>query len=222
MGVRKGCGCLGLGSVFVLLLTVALVVGGVVWFAQSAWLLNRITGSDTPAAEGLKIVDWGSVLEGKFRVEVPDELWQEEVAAMFPIDEDVAGFVKLQLRNPRFVPDADPSWLRLELDLVARVSSASNESFPGRAALRTQLKLDRGAKAVVLSGAELVEFTFTGEAGRLVGALQGVLAETFADQLTDFPVFDLPDDPKGIEKTVVDRISGVSVVDHKVVLELGG
>jgi len=205
----------------VLLIVGGIVVGAAAYLFQSPRVIDAIVERDTPSKSGLRITDWGAIVKGQLRVEVPDEVWQKEVAALFPITEEVAGFVKLDLRDPRFVADADPTWLRMELGLTAQVLNVSNESFPGRAVLRTRLKLDPAGRAVLLDQAQLAEFSFTGEAGRMVSAIQGVLAEAFADELADFQVFEIPKDGGWLQQQSVNLLSDIAIERNKVVVVLG-
>ncbi len=221
MGKRKGCGCLGPGSVLAALIVCALFVVGMVLLLQSRFVLDKIVGAETGAKTGLRIVDWGSVFKGQLRVQIPDEVWSGEVASSFPMTEDIVGFVKLHMSNPRFVADEDPAWLRVELDVEAELMNERRERFPGRAALRTQLALDPEGRAVVLKNAELAALTFTGEAGRLVGALQGVLAEAFAEEVAGYSVFEIPKGEGWLQERAIALLSGVAVDDNRVVIVLG-
>ncbi|MGH8017820.1 MAG: hypothetical protein ACREIA_05935 [Opitutaceae bacterium] len=221
MAKRRGCGCLGPGSILAVLAVLGLLAGGAVLLLQSRFMLEKIAGAETGAKTGLRVVDWNSVFKGQLHVALPDEVWSGEVASGFPMTEDIVGFVKLHLSNPRFVADEDPAWLRVELDVEAEVMNERRERFPGRAVLRTQLDLDRASGAVVLSKTELVELAFTGEAGRLVGALQSVLAEAFAEEVAGYAVFEIPEGEGWVQERAIALLSDVTVDDNKVVVVLG-
>lgn len=169
----------------------------------------------------VRVKSIGSIARGELRIEVPDNLWQPEVHTIFPITEDVAGFVTLELRNPRFIRDEDPQWLRLALELEARVVQGGNERFPGQAVLRTQLKYDPAQRAVLLNNAQLVEFTFTGEAGRMVAALQQALSDAVAEELKDFVVVEIPEGEGYWQKMGLSRLREITIEDRKVVAVLG-
>ena len=80
-------------------------------YAYSGERVGRaLMGFEFPAAaaHGTAILraTIGTVLKGEIRYQVPDVLWHNELRALFPIEEDVAGFVKLVLSDPRVVPEA--------------------------------------------------------------------------------------------------------------------
>src|SRR5690606_24657421 len=97
MRKRKGCGCLGLGSLLAALIACGLLGVVAVLLLQSRFVLEKIVGPDTGTTTGLRIVDWSSVFKGQLRVQVPNEVWIGEVASSFPMSEDIVGFVKLHM-----------------------------------------------------------------------------------------------------------------------------
>lgn len=162
-----------------------------------------------------------TVLKGEVRYQVPGLLWHNELRALFPIEEDVAGFVKLRLSNPQVVPDGEPSWLRLNVALEARVYQGGNESFPGHVSVRTQLRYDRGAGRLVLDHPTLVEFTFAGAAGVVASSLRDVLAEALAAELEGFEVFTFAQGGPWLEESGAKYVKDVEVANGGVVVVIG-
>lgn len=161
----------------------------------------------------------GSILKGDLRFQVPDALWQGEVRRMFPIEENISDLVSVSLTNPQFVPDTDPRWLRLHLNLNARMLDGEALQFPGRLAIRMQIKLIKNQQKVVLSQAQLVEFSFVGEAGAVAAGLRDVLAESIQSELEGFEVFQFPEgggkwaeSGKGMVKDVIVENGGIVVI----------
>ncbi len=201
-------------------LLLALLIGGAVVAIQSPRLVEQVTGREAGAGGGLRVLDPVSIATGRLRVEVADELWQREVRALFPLTEEVAGLVRLHLRNPGFVEDGDPAWLRLALDLEAEVKGSS-ERFPGRAVLRTRLRFDRERRMVLLADAQLAEFSFSGAASGVVAPLKGVLARALATELRDFELLEIPEGGGWLQKTGAGLVADVIVEGGKVVVVLG-
>jgi hypothetical protein len=161
----------------------------------------------------------GSVLKGDLRFQIPDGLWQSEVRNMFPMEESISDLVAVSIRNPSFMRDADPKWLRLNLDLTARVLDGDPLQFPGRLTIRAQIKLLKDKQTVILSRAELAEFSFSGEASAVAEGLRDVLAESIQAELEGFEVFRFPEggewwmeSGKGMVKDVVVENGGIVVI----------
>lgn len=148
-------------------------------------------------------------------------LWHNELRALFPIEEDVAGFVKLVLSDPRVVPDGVPSWLRLNVAMEARVYQGGNERFPGHISVRTQLRYDRSAGRLVLQDPRLVEFAFAGAAGAVAGPLREVLAEALAAELEGFEVFKFSDGGPWLGENGAKYVKDVEVVNGGVTVIVG-
>lgn len=162
-----------------------------------------------------------TLVRGEVRYQVPGVLWHNELRALFPIEEDVAGFVKLRLSNPTMVADGDPTWLRLNVTLEAVVYQGGNERFPGHVSVRTQLHYERGAGRLVLENPTLVEFTFAGAAGVVASSLRDVLAEALASELEDFEVFSFSQGGPWLEESGAKYVKDVEVANGGVVLVIG-
>lgn len=177
----------------VLVVSIALVVvvgAGAAAAGSFAW--KRIPAEFRAGTTPGEVVK-AALLGGELHYRLADAVWQREVAAIFPMTEDLGGAVKLHLRNPVFLPDPDPQRLRLSLETEAEVTlHREPQRFPGRAVIRTRLRYDPAQTAVLLAATELEEFTFTGEAASVAGALQPVLAEALAGEMEGFPVFTIP------------------------------
>lgn len=161
----------------------------------------------------------GSILKGDLRFQIPDGLWQGEVRRMFPIEESISGLVSVSLTNPQFVADSDPQWLRLRLNLNATMLDGETLQFPGQLSIRFQIKLIKNRQTVVLSQAQLVEFSFAGEAGEVAAGLRDVLAESIQAELEGFEVFQFPEggdwwmeSGKGMVKDVIVENGGIVVI----------
>src|SRR5690606_30782131 len=50
---------------------------------------------------------------GRITYAIPTSLLQEQIAAAYPQTHEVQGLLQVVLKNPRLVPDADASFLRL-------------------------------------------------------------------------------------------------------------
>jgi len=226
-------------SVFLVLLL--LVIGGGLvalnWGAEKIAVeikreVTRLAGPEAAAQvpSGWTLVSEGlssggttvaTVLKGEVRYQVPGVLWHNELRALFPIEEDVAGFVKLRLSNPQVVADSDPSWLRLNVTLEALVYRGGNERFPGHVSVRTQLRYERGAGRLVLENPTLVEFSFAGAAGAVASSLRDVLAEALAAELEGFEVFTFSQGGPWLEESGAKYVKDVVVANGGVVVVIG-
>lgn len=161
----------------------------------------------------------------EIRYLVPDEMWQREVAALFPITDDVAGAIKLDLSHPRFVHDSDGRFLRLSLDLTARLPATSpgkpEETYPGRVEARTRLRYDPGSRRVTLAEPELVDFAFTGGAAKYAEPLVPVLKVALAAEMDGFEVVRLPEKGGFWQRTGISLVRDVIVEDGKVAIVVG-
>ena len=151
---------------------------------------------------------------------IPQDILQSEMRKGFPIDQNVVDLVRLQLDRPTFIADPDGAFLRLRLDVEARLLEGS-ERLPGSAVVRTQLSYDRGARAVKLRNAQLVELNFTGDAGRAAAALQPVLAAGLAAEMEGYVIYQVPAEGLWWLKTGVGFVRDVFVSDGRVAIALG-
>lgn len=151
---------------------------------------------------------------------VPKDILQSELSKAFPIRQNVVDLVKLQLDRPVFLDDPDGSFLRLRLDIQARVLEG-NQQLPGSAVVRTQLSYDPAARAVKLRNAQLVELKFAGDAAKAAAALQPVLAAALAADMEGYVIFEVPADGLWWLKTGVAFVRDVYVSDGRVAIALG-
>ena len=151
---------------------------------------------------------------------IPEDILQSELRKAFPIRQNVVDLVGLELANPTFLPDSDGGFLRLRLDVVARVLDG-NQSLPGNAVARTQLSYDRAARQVRLRNAQLVELNFSGDTARAAAALQPVLAAALAAEMEGYVIFEVPAEGLGWLKTGVGFVRDVYVTQGRVALALG-
>lgn len=149
---------------------------------------------------------------------IPNDILQAELKKSFPIQMNVVDLVRLQIDKPVFVPDEDGAFLRLRLEVVARVLDG-NQSLPGTGIVRTQLGYDRVARKVTLRNAQLVELTFPGVQGS--AALQPVLAQALAAEMEGYVIFEVPENGLWWLKTGIGFVRDVYVKDGRVALGLG-
>ena len=151
---------------------------------------------------------------------VPEDILQSELRRSFPISQNVVDLVRLQIDRPTFIADPVGAFLRLRLEVEARVLDG-NQRQPGSAVIRTQLAYDRAARRVRLRNAQLVELTFTGDAARAASALQPVLAAGLAAEMEGYVIFEVPADGLWWLKTGVGFVRDVYVTGGRVALALG-
>ncbi len=151
---------------------------------------------------------------------VPADILQAEVAKAFPIDTNIVDLVRLQLDRPTFLPDTDGNFLRVQLDIRARILEGG-QVLPGSAVMRTQLGYDRGGRRVMLRNAQLVELNFSGDAARAASALQPVLAAALAAEMNGYVIYEVPAEGLGWLKAGIGFVRDVYVKDGRVAIGLG-
>lgn len=151
---------------------------------------------------------------------VPGDILQAEVAKAFPIDTNIVDLVRLQLGRPTFLADPDGNFLRVQLDVQARILDGG-QVLPGRAVVRTQLGYDRGGRRVLLRNAQLVELGFSGDAARAASALQPVLAAALAAELNGYVIYQVPAEGLWWLKAGMGLVRDVYVKDGRVAIGLG-
>jgi hypothetical protein len=239
---KKGCLFTLLGLVVLLGVTVIValwMIPGEVRFggAPAKYVVapaNRpgtaASGTSAPARPGAQATQAVSPAPLKpalfeMRYLVPDEMWQREVSAMFPITDDVSGVIKLDLANPKFVRDPDGRFLRIALDLVARVPASAGgkpeDRYPGRAEVRTRLRYDPGSRRVTLAEPELVDFSFSGEAAKYAAPLVPVLRLALPAEMDGFEIVKLPEKGGFWQQTGISLVRNVVVEDGKVAVVVG-
>jgi hypothetical protein len=152
---------------------------------------------------------------------LPADLLQREVSALFPISEGVEGMLKLVLSNPQFVADADGRYLRVNFDLAVNTVGNPPESYPGKAAVRTQLRFSGATNQVALANAELAEFRFSGGAAQTAESLRPVLQSELATQLNGYVVFKLPKKASWWMRSGLSFVQDVVVENGQVVVVVG-
>jgi hypothetical protein len=158
---------------------------------------------------------------GEIRYTVPADLLQREVAALFPLTQGVENMLTIVLRDPRFVPDPDPAFLRVELALEAQLGGSRRETHQGRAGVRTQVRFDRATNSVVLTNGELAEFTFDGEAAPIAAKLRPVVEAVVTTGMKDYPVVKLPVEQGFWTRTGASLVRSVTIENHQVVVSAG-
>jgi len=151
---------------------------------------------------------------------IPNDILQAELKKAFPVRLNVVELVKLQLDRPTFIADPDGAFLRLRLEVEARVLEG-DQRLPGSAIVRTQLRYDRATRRVTLRNAQLVELSFTGSAASAAGVLQPVLAQALAAEMEGYVIFEVPADGLWWLKTGIGFVRDVYVKDGRVAIGLG-
>jgi len=198
-----------------LLLFLGVVLGATGALIYAGFLvLHRVPG-------GRDAVSFRRLLTaGEIRYTVPEEFLQRQVAAQFPITQGMEGMLKFALSDPRFVADADPTFLRVEVALEAQFG-ANADTHRGRAAVRTQVRFDRAKNTVMLSNVELTDFVFDGDAAAIAARLQPLLQAFVMTALKDYTVVKLPVEQGFWTRTGASLVRSVTIENHQVVVTAG-
>jgi len=151
---------------------------------------------------------------------VPEDLMRQELAKAFPIQQNVADLVKVRLDNPEFLAEQDGDFLRVRLQIEARVVEGEDR-LQGSVEVRTRLGYDREGRKVMLVDAEVVGLSLQEGQGGGTSLLQTVLGSELAADMEGYPILTLPTDGPAWMRLGGGWVKNVYVKDGRVHVAVG-